>query len=137
MKNNISLVHGRILSEEEKEGKSLFFGLAVPGIAASLLIGWLGFRFILPGSFSSSADGQQQNISNLEIPVEKDTVKEHKLIRQVPSMPVENKKTKERGPDQALQSTSEPQNKNQTQKEMPDSLNILSTAEDKHFRIQY
>ena len=59
-------------------------------------------------------------------------MKEHKLIRQLPSIPAENKKTKEHEPDQALQSTSEPQNENQTQhREVPDSFNILSTADDR------
>ena len=56
-----------------KRRKKLILWFSCTGIAASLLIGWLGFRFILPGSFSSSADRQQQNISNLEIPVGKET----------------------------------------------------------------
>ena len=58
-----------------KRRKKLILWFTVTGIAASLLLGWLGFRFILPGSFSSNEDWQQQNTSNLEIPLEKDTLK--------------------------------------------------------------
>jgi hypothetical protein len=111
-----------------KRRKKFILWISCTSVAASLLIGWLGFRFILPGTFSSGADGQQQNISNLEVPAAKDTLKERELIRQLPSMPAQNKKTRERGPDLALQITIEPQN--QKQKEVPDSFNILGTEED-------
>jgi hypothetical protein len=109
--------------------KKLVLWFSGAGIAASLLIGWLGFRFFLPGSFSSNAVQQQQSISNLEFPVKKDTMKEHMLIRQIPAIPSENRKTKERSHDQELKSSTEPQDKNQTKKEIPDPLNISGTAE--------
>jgi hypothetical protein len=108
--------------------KKLILWFCGTGIAASLLIGWLGFRFILPGSFSSDTDHQYQNISNLATPVEKDTLKEQLLIRKAPVIYAENKKIKELSHDQSLQRTGEPQNKNQTQKEILEPLNILITA---------
>jgi hypothetical protein len=111
-----------------KRRKKLILWFTCTGIAASLLIGWLGFRFIISDSFSSNAGHQQSSISNLQIPVEKETLKEHILIRQVQSIPVENKKTRGRSHDQSLQSTSELQNKNHTLKENLEALNIPGTG---------
>ena len=112
-----------------KRRKKLVLWFSGSGIAASLLIGWLGFRFIFSGSFSTNADSQQQSISNLEIPLEKDTLKEHELMRQVPAIPAENKETIGHTHDESLQRTVEPQDKSQTQKEIPDPLNIPGKAE--------
>jgi hypothetical protein len=61
--------------------------------------------------------------------VEKETLKEHILIRQVPAIPEKTNKVNVYSPDQILQSNSEAQNKNQTRKENPEALNILRTAE--------
>jgi hypothetical protein len=112
-----------------KRRKKLLFWFSGTGIAASLLIGWLGFRFILSGSFSGNEDPQQQRVSNLETPVEKETLKEQELIRQVPVIPSENKKAKGHRHGQVLQSTSVPHGINQTQKEVLHPPNILSTTE--------
>jgi len=112
-----------------KRREKLILWFSCTGIAASLLIGWLGFRFILSDSFSRNEERQQQSVSNLEIPVGKETLKEHILIRQVPAIQAENKKTKGHSHDQVLQITSELQNNNQTHKEILNTHNILSTAE--------
>jgi len=112
-----------------KSRKKLILWFSGTGIAASLLIGWLGFRFILSGSFSSNPDHQHQNISNLEVLEKKDTLKEHLLIRQAPVIYAENKKITGHSHDQLLKRTGEPQNNNQTQKEITEPLNILITAE--------
>ena len=111
-----------------KRRKKLILWFSGAGIAASLLIGWLGFRFILSGSFSGNADQQQQSQSNLQIPVEKDLFKEHIMIHLDPAIPAENNKIMRHSLDQAFQNTIMPQNKNQTQVEVPDTLNILKTA---------
>jgi len=109
--------------------KKLILWFSGAGIAASLLIGWLGFRFILTGSFTSDKDRQQHSISNLEIHVEKETLKEHIVIRQVPVIPAATNKTNIYSPDQILQNTNESQNKNQTRQENPDPHNLPGTAE--------
>jgi hypothetical protein len=112
-----------------KRRKKLIFWFTCTGIAASLLLGWLGFRFILPGTFNSNSDLQQQNTSKLEISLEKDTLNEHKIARQLQTIPAENKKTKEGIFYKTLVSSGEAQSINQTQKELRDSLNILRTSE--------
>jgi hypothetical protein len=110
--------------------KKLILWFTFTGIAASVLIGWLGFRFILSGSVTGSAELQQQNISNVEIPLGNEIMKEHKLNRQLPSMPPDNNKAERSARDKVLQSRSEPQPKNQTRSEVPDSFNILRSAGD-------
>jgi hypothetical protein len=93
-------------------------------VAACLLLGWLGFRFIFPGFFSS-VDWQQKNASNLEISSEKDTLKGRKIVRQFSTIPEDNKITKEQPNDLIFQSSGESNNKEQIQKENQDPLNIL------------
>jgi len=112
-----------------KRRKKLILWFTGTGIAASLLLGWLGFRFILPGSLSSNLDWQQQNASNLEIPLVKDTLKEHKIIRPVPAIREESIKSKESIPYMSPESLVESQSINQTKMELPDSLNILIASE--------
>ena len=109
-----------------KRRNKLILWFSCTGIAASLLIGWLGFRFILSDSFSSNEDRQRQSVSNLEIPAEKETPKEHILIRQAQAIQAENKTNRGDSHDQTLQGTSEPQNNNQIQKEILHPLNVLS-----------
>jgi hypothetical protein len=114
-----------------KRKKKLILWFSSAGIAASLLIGWLGFRFILTGSFSSEPNRQYQSISNLDIQVEKETIKEQMMIPQISPIPAANKKTKVYKPDQILQSTSESQHKIQTRIENPEILNVTATKEAK------
>ncbi len=94
------------------------------GIAASLLIGWLGFRFILPGFFSSDTDHPLQRISNLEISTAEDTPGEQPLIRQDPAIAADHNGTQGLLHDQALQSTPELRHKNQVREEIiyPDHI---------------
>jgi hypothetical protein len=104
--------------------KKLLIWFTGSGIAASLLLGWLGLRFILPGSFNGNAERQQQNTSNLEIPFVNDTLKENKIISRVPAIREGNKKTNENIHYRALDSSGESQGINQTKMELLDSLTI-------------
>jgi hypothetical protein len=112
-----------------KRRKKLILWISCSGIAASLLLGWLGFRFILSDSFSSNAGRGQQGISNLQLPVKKETLKEQIPILQVPAITAENRKAGGGDQYQTSQSAREPQNINQTQKEIPDPLNNISTED--------
>jgi hypothetical protein len=112
-----------------KRRKKLILWFTCTGVAASLLLGWLGFRFLLPGLFTSNEEWQQQNASNLEIPINKDILKGKKIVRPFPTIPEENKETKERTNDMAFQSSGASYNKNHIKKGILDSLNILRTSE--------
>jgi hypothetical protein len=118
-----------------KRRKNLILWFALSGVAASLLLGWLGFRFILPDYIFSNEDWQQKNTSNLETSLEKDTLKGLKIVRPFSTIPEQNMKTKVRIDEMTLQSSGksynsdDSYNKNKIQKEIRDSLNILRTSE--------
>jgi len=112
-----------------KKRKKFVIWFTCSGVAASLLLGWLGFRLILQGTLSSNADWNLQNAGNMGISIEKDTLKEYKIDRQLQAFPAAGKKAKEDIDHKALQSSDESHNKSRTQMEIRDSLNILRPAE--------
>ena len=107
-----------------KRRKKLVIWITGTSVAASLLLGWLGFRLILPDAIDSNADWKQQNAGNPGISLEIDTLKEHKIDTQLQSISARGKKTKEIIDHNALESSGESPYKNQTQMEIKESLNI-------------
>ena len=123
-----------------KRRKKLILWFTGTGIAASLLLGWLGFRFILPGSLSSNTDWQQQNTTNLEIPLVRDTLKEHNINRRQQTISSEIKKVNESVPYKTLESSGEPQSLNPIMnvkspaRSRPGALNpIMNEIHDSHY----
>lgn len=98
----------------KRRRKRLILWAACTGIAASVLIGWIGFRAITSGLSGSNGDRLKQEVSTLEAPVEKDTVREHIVLRQVPGVTTENKNTKSSSKSSAGQSAMSSNNNYQT-----------------------
>jgi hypothetical protein len=115
--------------KKRKRRKKLILWFTVTGIAASLLIGWFGFRFIFSGSISNKNAFNQQVISNLTIPLKKDTLKDKILIRQVPAIQAKENINYRISHTQVLQPKSEPQNKIHATRQIQDTTDILSIAE--------
>jgi len=78
---------------KRKQRKKLILWFTTSGIAASLLIGWLGVRFFVADSSSINADSslQPQIAGKMEITVKKDTPGDHLMIQQDLSVPGETK----------------------------------------------
>jgi hypothetical protein len=101
---------------------------ACTGVAASLLLGWLGLRFILSGTFINDVDWQKKNASNLVIPSGKDTLKEYTMPGQGRSISAENIKSNRGITDKTLKLSVGPQKKVQKQMMNLDSLNNLNAS---------
>jgi hypothetical protein len=115
--------------KKRKRRKKLILWFTVTGIAASLLLGWFGYRFIFPGSISNKNVFNQQVISNLTTPTIKDTLKDQIHIRQAPVIQAKDNNKYRISHNQGLQPKSEPLNKIQTTKQIRDTTDILSIAE--------
>jgi len=88
----------------KRRRKRLILWTAGTGIAASLLIGWIGFRVILSGPSGNNGNLLKQEISTLEALVGKDTIREQIVLRQVPDITAENKNIRESRKSSAWQS---------------------------------
>jgi hypothetical protein len=115
--------------KKRKRRKKLILWVTVTGIAASLLLGWFGYRFIFPGSISNKSVFNQQVISNLTTPTIIDTIKDQILILQAPVIQVKDNNKYRISHYQGLQPKSEPLNKIQETKQIRDTTDILGIAD--------
>ena len=69
-------------AKKRRDKKRLILWFWSTGIAAGLIVGWLGFRLVFTGSFVSNADSalQHQIVSNLDIKADKKGSEEPLLI---------------------------------------------------------
>jgi hypothetical protein len=116
-------------SRRRRRRKKLILLLGGTGIAASLLIGWIGVRFILTGPLSSSPESQVKGISSLEFSPERDTIMSQSPLLNIETISAGKDGSGIAGHDPALHSESGSRVNNQAQNMIPVTLNTVREEE--------
>ena len=124
-------------AKKRKQRRKLILWFTTSGIAASLLVGLIGFRFFMPGSSSLNTDSvlQQQISRNIGAPVKKDTLNQQLFVKDQLSKTGENKKADSKKHEIPGQNSTEIKNKYQTIKESQKEDKLLTFEADTAFGL--